>query len=268
MRAANAVDEICALSQQSTMISNERTLLWPDCYNTRDLGGLPTVDGRVTASGAIVRSDTPARLTAAGQQMLIDYGIRTIIDLRRPDQVAEEPTCSFSTNLTDLPHGLNISLEQHSADVDELIRQAGAQRAEVYRITVDHNQQAVAQIMKTVANAPEGGILLHCSAGKDRTGIVAALLLTVVGVPDTLIAEDYVLSQKQLWPLYETLVQEAGGEERVGWWLKPVTTPAMILSLLAHLDERYGGVINYLIHAGVSMKTQAQIRTRLLRPNS
>ena len=67
-------------------------LLWGDCYNVRDLGGLPTIDGRRTRSHALIRSDILARLTSTGKQALLDYGISTVIDLRWPDEVAEEPS--------------------------------------------------------------------------------------------------------------------------------------------------------------------------------
>ncbi|MCB0064377.1 MAG: tyrosine-protein phosphatase, partial [Caldilineaceae bacterium] len=112
-----------------------RTLYWPACYNTRDLGGLPTNSGQVTRPGVIVRSDLPARLTAAGQQCLLDYGIRTILDLRRPHQVAQEPSI-FMQPSTDpaTPRYINISLENHTAAVDEQIAQAGRDRAQVYAL--------------------------------------------------------------------------------------------------------------------------------------
>ena len=118
--------------------------------------------------------------------------------------------------------------------------------------------------MRAIVAAPPGGILIHCSAGKDRTGLVTALLLGLVGVPDEIIAADYALSQAQLWPLYEKLVKEAGGEEHVGWWLKPIATPAMMLHLLTHLRNTYGGVVDYLRGAEVPEATLTELRTRLL----
>ncbi|MEZ4677982.1 MAG: tyrosine-protein phosphatase [Caldilineaceae bacterium] len=242
-----------------------RTLAWPNCYNIRDLGGLPTDSGHPTRVGAVVRSDLPARLTVEGQRALLAYGIRTLIDLRRSTQVAEEPSLVFAPEITEQPPTLyNVSLEEHGAAVDEAIRQAGNRRAEVYLLTLQHNQRQVARILQTIATAPPGGILIHCSAGKDRTGIVTALLLGLVGVPEALIADDYALSQQQLWPLYERLVEAAGGEEHVGWWLKPTATPAMMLHVLNELRSNYGGVVEYLRLAGVSEATIAQVRARLL----
>lgn len=242
-----------------------RTLTWAACYNIRDLGGLPTSTGQVTRLGAIVRSDLPARLTAEGQQCLLDYGIRTILDLRKPHQVVQEPSLFMQPD-TDpaTPHYINISFENHASTVDEQIAQAGQDRVQVYALMLAHNQPQVRQILQSVAEARPGGILIHCSAGKDRTGLISALLLALAGVPDAVIAEDYALSQAQLWPLYEKLVAEAGGEERVGWWLKPVATPATMQAVLTHLRNDYGGAVGYLRQSGLSKLVISQLRERLL----
>ena len=69
-----------------------RQLAWDACYNARDLGGLPTIDGGQTCWQAVIRTDLLNRLTAPGQCALVDYGVRTIIDLRGPKEVAEEPS--------------------------------------------------------------------------------------------------------------------------------------------------------------------------------
>ncbi len=92
------------------MTSNStRTLNWPASYNVRDLGGLLTVDGGVTRWRAIIRSDIPARLTTEGQQALLDYGVRTILDLCDPDQVNEEPSIfMLPNNDVETPTYLNI----------------------------------------------------------------------------------------------------------------------------------------------------------------
>ncbi|MEZ4614507.1 MAG: tyrosine-protein phosphatase [Caldilineaceae bacterium] len=99
-------------------------------------------------------------------------------------------------------------------------------------------------------------------AGKDRTGIVTTAAWTGWRPgPD---CRRHALSQQQLWPLYERLVEAAGGEEHVGWWLKPTATPAMMLHVLNELRSNYGGVVEYLRLAGVSEATIAQVRARLL----
>jgi protein tyrosine/serine phosphatase len=106
-------------------------------------------------------------------------------------------------------------------------------------------------------------VVIHCHAGKDRTGTIAALLLRMAGVPKAVVAADYAVSQERLWPLYEKLVAEAGGEDKVGFWLKPTVTEDMMLMMLDHLEEKYGGVEAYLGWAGLSPEEIESLRTHL-----
>ncbi|MFZ4655844.1 MAG: tyrosine-protein phosphatase [Caldilineaceae bacterium] len=210
-----------------------RTLHWPDCYNVRDLGGLPTVDGKVTRWRAIIRSDIPARLTEVGQQALLAYGVRTILDLREPAQVAQEPSIFMTVSADpNAPTYLNLPMETREPVVSVLMR-AAKDRVEVYQIILDHYPTQIATILRAISTAREGGILIHCHAGKDRTGIIVALLLSLVGVPDAVIATDYAESQRCLWPLWKKIVEAAGGEEKADVWLKPTATASMMEQLLA-----------------------------------
>lgn len=218
-----------------------RHLSWEGCYNTRDLGGLPIVNGGQTRWQAVIRSDLLGRLTRQGRQALLDYGVRTIIDLRAPQETQERLSAFTLPNPhTTEPVYLNLPLVRYYPYVSELINKA-ATRAEVYCIVLDHYPDAVAEVMRAIANAEPGGVVIHCHSGKDRTGIVAALLLSLVGVPAETIAADYAESQERLWPLYEKLVAEAGGEDNVGFWLKPTVTPEMMFTMLAHIEAKYGG---------------------------
>jgi protein-tyrosine phosphatase len=240
-----------------------RHLDWDACYNVRDLGGLPTLDGGATRWGSIIRADILARLTETGRQALAEYGVRTVIDLRSPDQVAEEPSAFVVTpqKATD-PAYFVLPVEAYYPHVGALINQAQS-RAEVYCITLDHYPANMAAILRTIANAEPGAVVIHCHAGKDRTGVVVALLLALAGVPDEQIAADYAESQARLWPLYEQMVAEAGGEDKVGFWTKPTATPEMMLTTLAHLRNKYGGVREYLSWIGLTDTEIDQLRRRL-----
>ena len=237
-----------------------RHLAWPDCYNARDLGGLPTVDGQETRWQSVIRSDIVNRLTKKGQQALIAYGVRTIIDLRSPQEVAKEPSV-FATG--EVLTYLNLPLEKYYPHVGALISQAET-RGEVYCIILDHYPDAVVAVMRAIIEAKPGGIVIHCHAGKDRTGIVAALLLRLVNVPIGKVTADYAESQHRLWSLYEKLVVEAGGEDKVGFWSKPTVTKAMMYKMLAHLEAQYGGVMSYLLASGLTNKEIDQLKHRLV----
>lgn len=238
-----------------------RTLDWPACYNVRDLGGLPTAGGSTTRWHSIIRADVLSRLTEAGQQALLAYGVRTVIDLRGPQEAAEWPY-----TLPGLPEQLtylNLPVEKYYPHVGQLIRQAQS-RAEVYCITVDHYPDCIAEILRAVANAQPGGIVLHCHAGKDRTGVITALLLSLVGVPAAEIAADYAASQVCLWPLYEQMLAEAGGEDKVDFWKKPTATAEMMVTFLDHLASRYGGAQAYLRTTGLQTAELERLRARLV----
>ncbi len=239
-----------------------RHLAWPDCYNARDLGGLPACYGKTTRWRSVIRSDILNRLTETGQQALFDYGIKTVIDLRSPQEAEKDPSLTF--NNPDLPLVyLNLPLEKYYPHVGALIRQAKS-RAEVYCIILDHYPDAVAEVMRAIGRAQPGGIVVHCHAGKDRTGIVSALLLKLIGVHPDIIAADYAESQVRLWPLYEKTLAEAEDKSKVDFWAKPTATEDMLYALLEHIDARYGSVEQYLRGSGLLSEEVDLLRQRLL----
>lgn len=215
-----------------------RYLRWNACYNVRDLGGLATAGGGWTRPGAFVRADSVGRLTEEGRAALEAYGIRTIIDLRFGVEVRDDPS-PFADHATIVSH--NLPLNPNDVAV---VRSLAAQRdsAMPYAATVNAaylatHQPQIAAIMRAIARAPEGGVLFHCHAGRDRTGLIAALLLAIAGVPAAAITEDYAIS-------FATVAETM-----------EVT--------LAHLEQTYGGAGAYLRAAGVADDEIAGIRRRL-----
>jgi protein-tyrosine phosphatase len=237
---------------------SHRHLTWQQCYNTRDLGGLPTEDGKETRWQAVVRSDTLSRLTAEGRRALLDYGVCTVIDLRSPQEVAEEPSVS-KDNDYNLAY-LNLPLENYYPHVSALIERAET-RGQVYCIILDHYPDAVAGVMRAIIEAQAGGIVIHCHSGKDRTGTVSALLLGLSGVPAEIIASDYAESQVRLQPLYEKRVTEVGDEG--SFWTAPTATEETMYMMLDHLDARYGGTEKYLWASGLSSRETERLKNRL-----
>lgn len=245
--------------------THTRRLNWEGCYNVRDLGGYPTRDGKTTRWGAVVRTDNLWRLTEAGRASLIDYGVRSIIDLRRPDELAEYPNPFAEA----AEHGIiytNVSLIDPAKSAPENFTTL----ANDYKRILDSFAPAMATIMHIIATAPEGAVLIHCMAGKDRTGMVAALLLDLAGVSRDIIAEDYALTEECLRPLNQEWLENGPGEREVRASELARFTPhaEVMLEVLAHLDERYGGVEPYLLQAGVVPADIEGIRRRLVSDGS
>ena len=244
----------------------DRILRWEGCHNVRDLGGLETVDGRRTRWGALIRSDILCRLTDAGRAALRAHGVRTVVDLRAADELASEPN-PFSVVSTDedgWPRCLCLPLNDDPVLVPA-IRQASSP-AEQYRIMLDGGQVGLSRIVSGIAAAPPGGVVVHCHAGKDRTGVVIAVLLSVVGVSDETIAADYALSGDQIVPLTREWLDRVArsDEERATLLQGAMPHPQIMLNTLTHLRDRYGGAERYLLDAGVSAGELTVVRDRLV----
>ena len=171
---------------------NERILVWDGCTNVRDLGGLRTCDGRMTRFGVVVRSDTPARLTASGWSALYAYGIRTIITLRTHGMTEDE--LNFTSPYSDI---VNIQ-----AEIEDITDQEFVQKwvntnfwgtPLYFRDTLQRWPKRHAVVFSAIAQA-QGGVLFHCIRGHDRTGIISLLLLGFAGVLLDDIVADYELS--------------------------------------------------------------------------
>ena len=171
----------------------ERHLDWDGCWNVRDLGGLITADGRPIRRGAVVRGDGPNRLSAAGWLALRAHGIRTIVDLRDPT----ERTGDAAPRAPDVTT-VELPLEDRT---DAAFWQRWRHLSGTplyYRAFLDRWPERFAAVVAAIADAESGGVLVHCAAGRDRTGLVTLLLLALLGVPPEEIAADYALSADRL----------------------------------------------------------------------
>jgi protein-tyrosine phosphatase len=231
----------------------ERDLEWEGCFNVRDLGGLPAGEGGTTRPGALVRSDAPGRLTGAGWAALRAYGIATIVDLR--DESERDGLPARAELATVHVPVLDLADEAFWADWRNTWN-----TPRFYRAILERFADRFASAVVAVARANPGGVLVHCQAGRDRTGLVTALLLSVAGVPAKLIAADYALSAARLRPLYERLEREAGDDTtRERLRRENASEAGWLLGLLAELD-----VESYLLHGGTLPADLAALRSRLV----
>src|SRR5829696_4320266 len=188
----------------------ERHLPWDACFNIRDLGGYPAAGGRRTRWRTVLRGDNLCWLKPSGRDALLDFGVRTIVDLRHPGEVAAAPhPLGPGTSRRGDPVYLNLPLSERPRDarLRERIESARSNE-EVYRIVLEAGRIQIGRVMRAIAEADDGPVLVHCNAGKDRAGLVAALLLALAGVPAPAIASDYALSEPLLKPYYAEVVKE------------------------------------------------------------
>lgn len=230
-----------------------RTLRWPHCPNTRHLGGLPAALGARTRDHALVRA---ARVPHGA---LPDGYAGRVIDLRSSHERAQDP-----------PHDDLGELRRHLPLVDErdpavfgALRQA-RDAADLYRVLLDRCGPNIAAALAAIADAPDGAVVVHCTLGKDRTGLVVALTLRLLGVPDDDIARDYALSDHELRGATDALLARVTDpEERAALASKLTARPHDILAALDHLDARHGGAEAYLRAHGLTDAHVTRLRARL-----
>jgi protein-tyrosine phosphatase len=246
-----------------------RDLLWDGCLNVRELGGLPTSDGGETRFGSVVRADSVGQLSEAGWRALVDHGIRTVIDLRGDHEREEDPPAELPVEVVHVPF-----MEASEAEWEEIAEEIEAAAAaapdvtkstrDVYLIFLERFRDNIAAAVRAVAHAPAGGIVIHCVGGKDRTGLLAAFLLHLAGVPHGEIAADYALSEKRLLPRHEAWFAAAENEEELERLRRIAQTPAASMEgVFAELERRYGGVEAYLRDVGLSEQELRLARARL-----
>lgn len=229
---------------------------WEGCFNARDLGGLPLGSGGSTRHGVFVRGDTLCDLTDDGRRSLLADGIRTIVDLRSADELEREPNPFRDIAGVRYEHRpLNDpGITSRISEIED--------STERYRVMLDGNGARIASIFEVLATA-ERTVLFHCFAGRDRTGIVAAMLLRIAGVPDDVIVADYALSDERLVAFYDDLRAKQTPEQRERMDRSIVEADATIRGTLEHLDSRYGGVERYLTGHGLSSALVQRIRSEL-----
>lgn len=226
----------------------ERILSWEGCTNVRDLGGLRACNGRVTRLGAVVRADTPAKLTEAGWAALHDFGIRTIVTLRTHGMTEEQ------LNVTPpYPDIAVVPVAIEDVTDREFVRQWASTdlwcTPLYYHDALRRWPECHAAAISAIAQAAPGGVLFHCVRGHDRTGIIALLLLALVGVKPEEIVADYELS---IDPERDAiLVREHSSVKEA------------LLGALEGLD-----IERYLLSGGASQEDLDAVRARLVRESS
>jgi protein tyrosine/serine phosphatase len=255
--------------------------------NIRDVGGLPTADGRRIRTGVLIRSANLSFVTEADVARLIsELGVRRVLDLRTDVEVRNsEPGLLYGRDgvtfhhLSLYPDGKSeadaaraAQAEAESSDIpDPVAPWAGEQYPEgrdpqvvSYLRYLERRPDSIVAALRAIAE-PDGATVVHCAAGKDRTGVVIALALTVAGVPPEVIAADYAVTQSQIAAIIEQLAGNQLYDLAVDEPDKvPPAEADKMLGVLAAIEADHGGVLAWLAEHGWTDQDTERLRATLL----
>ena len=222
--------------------------------NVRDLGGYHAGNGRLTQWRRILRADSLHALTPAAQDSLLAIGLRTVVDLRRSGEIETDPNVFAASPDVDYHHLNMLGDEDLGIEPTSEGTPRPRHMAHHYCGYLDKRQEAVSRILSTLAAAGNHTVLFHCAGGKDRTGVIAGLILGLVGVPIQTIAADYGLSAHYL-------VKPDGTWEE---YQNDQCPPETMVLVLEYLEQAYGGVEEYMQAVGLSADQISALRDRLM----
>ena len=245
------------------ILDHRRHLDIKSAYNVRDLGGYRTRDGGCTRWRRFLRADSLHRLTPADQAALVDYGVGTMIDLRWPAETQAHTNVFAGSDKLEFHHLSMLGDGPSGGDPAPKNADTAQIMAHGYCGCLDKYHIDIGRILQTLAAAKDHVALYHCASGKDRTGLVSAMLLDLAGVPRETIAADYALTARYM----VTAHLAAANADSIRTWedyqnahCPPDTMPLV----LDHLGRTYGGVSGYMQAVGLTPEQIAQLRDSFL----
>jgi protein-tyrosine phosphatase len=245
--------------------------------NVRDVGGLPTGDGGSVRQAVLIRSASLQHLTDSDVAYLVgELGVRRVVDLRTDVEVGRQAPGPMHAQPGVVIHHLSLypdvcQINSSTEVPDPVLPWQGKQFATEHSPVVAsylryllQRPDSVVAALRAIAE-PDGATLVHCAAGKDRTGVVVALALTVAGVPRDIIAADYALTQSQIAAILQHLARsDLYGREVNSPGQIPPASAAVMVAVLDAIDADYGGVLNWLTGHGWSEPDTNRLRHKLL----
>lgn len=240
----------------------QRRIPLEGCFNFRDLGGYPVAGGRRVRWRLLYRSDALHHLTQRDVELLQEeLRIGHIVDLRSSAEVASEGQGLLASGPARIHH---LPLyDGPSAEGRE--RAESLSLADRYFLMADFARKPIVRVLETLAGS-DAPAVYHCAAGKDRTGVISAVLLGLLEVPDEIIVADYAASQEQLDAIVDRLMGAEGYQTMLE--ALPADTlhavPETMVRFLEQLRDRYGSVETYALESGLSTTGLERLRRRLL----
>jgi protein-tyrosine phosphatase len=230
-------------------------------FNVRDVGGYPAAGGTVRA-GRLLRGDALHRLDDEARITLAGLPVRTVVDLREDFEARLSPDALDGTGIAILRLPVfRVTGDSFGPSPEDLTT--------VYEHMVDDCGAVLAAVVGHVAAETRQPVLVHCSAGKDRTGVVVALVLSLLGVADEVIAEDYHLTSSYLAVEFTQAVEQLQASTGLGQRLNGralACPPELILATLERMRASHGSVEEYLLAHGLTAEQIEALRKSLIEP--
>lgn len=227
-------------------MENVRRLILEGVHNVRDLGGYFTDNNGITKWGVFLRSADLYEITQNDRDALYQYGVRTIVNLKSSDETANP------IEMDKRFHHIQVPLIDDFPKMFSIIKEYGGS---FYLTMIEAFQNNIKQIIMTIAeHIDNGGTLFHCVSGKDRTGVITALILLINGVSELDVLADFALSAIYLRP---------DADKKNKPYEDILKYPQEIESVMQHLNNKYNGAENYLLTIGVPPADIKKIRSAL-----
>jgi hypothetical protein len=233
------------------MTTSPRLIPLIGAYNFRDLGGYPTLDGRTTRWGQLYRSDTLHELTDGDLDVLREIGLSSVIDLRTSAEL--ERTGRGLLASEPIRH-VHLPVVQEGGTSQGAPAEAQEDLHRRYLWYLDIGRDALVSALTIVGDPKSYPLVFHCAAGKDRTGVLAALVLDIVGVERSVIVEDYVLTASRMDLILSRVRGTPDAEARLAEMPQFLlrAEAATMESFLDGLHEAHGGAREWALASGVS----------------
>jgi protein tyrosine/serine phosphatase len=240
-------------------------LTFSTVFNFRDLGDHLGAGGQTVHFGRLYRSDSLHRMTGADGEVFAALGMRTVLDLRRPHEIDRDG------RVPELPGLVYFNIHPVHQEWDPALYDpaVGPHRylADRYLDMAEEGIEGIGSALRLIAEPDRAPLVMHCFAGKDRTGVLAALTLSLLGVDDEDIAAEYSRSEAAQVRISAQIRQELPlTADTVAPIQFMVCPPQTMKIFLTELAERYGSVRGYTAAAGVTDRDVAALRAHLLAP--
>ena len=238
------------------------------CFNFRDLGSYTNAAGKQMRSGQVFRADGLQRLTDADLDRLCEeVGLRAVIDLRSSDEVAADGRGGIEQRMTihHVPLFERPSAEGGKATADWIKPEQLSHMGDLYWLMLQAAREPIVEVVRLIAEA-ESPVVFHCAAGKDRTGVISSVLLSLLEVPRETIIADYAFSRKNIDAINARLGESETYKKMMDAMPPDAydADPAAMTHFLSKVSEQEGSMADWASNAGIDSAMRDRLHARLL----